>query len=89
METKVPALKKFLEEVKSYNPKADFKIIEKAFNLSKKAHKGQKRASGEQYFSHPIAVSRILMDLNVDSATICAALLHDVIEDTKITYEQL
>lgn len=89
MEARLPTLKKFLEEVKSYNPKADFKIIENAFNLSKKAHKGQKRASGEPYFSHPIEVARILMDLNVDSATICAALLHDVIEDTKITYEQL
>jgi len=86
---KIPPVKDFLKEIKTYNPKADTRLIKKAFMISKKAHRGKKRESGEPFFTHPIEVSRILMEINADSATICAALLHDVIEDTKITYQQL
>ena len=85
--TKDITLKEFLKEVKEYNPKADLKLIEKAFNLSKKLHESQKRDSGEPYHTHPVEVCRILMQLNVDSATLCAALLHDVLENTKIKPE--
>lgn len=87
--SKTPSVKSFLAEVKSYNPHANLELIKKAFMFSKKAHKSQKRESGEPYFTHPIEVARILMQLNVDSAAICAALLHDIIEDTKIKYEEL
>ena len=75
---RIPALKTYLKEIKEYNPHADLKLIEKAFKFSKNAHKGKKRDSGKSFFIHPLQVSRILMKLNVDSATICAALLHDV-----------
>jgi len=86
---RVPSLKNFLIESKEYNPHADFELIEKAFTLSKNAHKGEKRASGKPYFIHPIQVSRLLMELNADSASICAALLHDVLENTMMTYDKL
>jgi GTP pyrophosphokinase len=87
--TKIPSIKSFLEEIRSYNPKANLNIIKKAFEFSKKAHKGQKRDSGKPYFTHPVEVCRILMTLKADSATICAALLHDILEDTKTSPEQL
>ena len=74
-----------LEQLKEKYNAHDYEIIEKAFDYAKNAHKGQKRASGEDYFSHPCAVSKILMDLGLDSATISAALLHDVIEDTPVS----
>jgi GTP pyrophosphokinase len=83
------SLKSFLEEISSYNPNANLELIEKSFKMAKDAHKGQKRESGTPYFTHPIEVCRILMGLGADSATICAALLHDVVEDTKITVEQI
>ncbi|MFH2020043.1 MAG: RelA/SpoT family protein [archaeon] len=71
-----------LKEVKSYDAKADFKIIEKAYLYSKISHSGQKRQSGHDYFLHPLGVVGILLELRPDSATICAALLHDVVEET-------
>lgn len=73
-----------VKDVLAYNPKADIKLIKKAFEFSSKAHEGQKRVSGEEYITHPLEVSRILTELKVDSAAIAAALLHDVLEDTKI-----
>lgn len=59
--------------------------ISRAFYFSKSAHEGQKRASGEEYFIHPCAVSQILIDLGMDAATICAAFLHDTLEDTSVS----
>ena len=59
--------------------------IEKAFYFAKAAHEGQKRASGEDYFIHPCAVAEILIDLGMDAATICAAFLHDTLEDTSVS----
>jgi len=82
-------LKSFLEEIHSYNPNANLQIIEKAYKISKDAHKGQKRESGKPYFTHPLQVCKILMSLGADSATICSALLHDVVEDTKMTQEDI
>ncbi len=76
-------LKEILDEVKSYDKKADLKLIEKAYEFSKKAHEGQKRKSGREYFNHPYEVVNILLELRPDTATICAALLHDVIEETE------
>ena len=69
---------------KNYPPEEAEEII-KAYYFAKKAHEGQKRASGEEYFIHPCAVSTILMDLGLDSKTICAAFLHDTIEDTAVS----
>ena len=63
----------------------DLVLLEKAYDFAKKAHANQKRASGEEYFSHPCAVAQILVDLGLDSATVAAAFLHDVIEDTPVS----
>ncbi len=69
---------------KLYNGK-DFALCEKAYDYAKKAHENQKRASGEEYFTHPCAVAQILLDLRLDAATVSAAFLHDVIEDTPVS----
>jgi GTP diphosphokinase / guanosine-3',5'-bis(diphosphate) 3'-diphosphatase len=78
-----------LDEVKSYDKKANLKLIEKAYNLAKEAHKGQKRESGLDYFEHPVGVAKILLDFRPDVPTICAALLHDVIEETEHNLEEI
>lgn len=67
----------------------DKDIVIKAYNLAKDAHKDQKRISGESYVSHPIEVASILVDMGMDTNTVVAGLLHDVIEDTKYTYEEI
>ncbi len=72
----------------TYAPE-DRKLLVKAYEYAKEAHANQKRASGEPYFIHPCEVSEILMDLGLDAATIAAALLHDVIEDTACTEEDI
>ena len=64
-------------------------LIQRAYDLADQAHKEQTRSSGEPYIIHPIAVAKFLADLNLDSKTIAAALLHDVLEDTNISREQL
>ena len=74
-----------IEELKDKYKGNDIVLIERAFDYAKGAHRGQKRASGDDYFTHPCAVAKILMDLGLDAATIAAAFLHDVIEDTHIS----
>ena len=70
---------------KEHERRVDTKIIMKAYNLAKEKHKDQKRGSGEPYIIHPLNVAYILADIGLDDSTICAALLHDVVEDTDIT----
>ena len=69
--------------------KKDWPLISKAYSYAQKYHEGQKRESGEDYIIHPLYVAYILSTMHADSATICAALLHDVIEDTKASYEEV
>lgn len=69
-----------ISKIKAYNPKVHYKIIEKAFFFSEKIHKGKKRESGEDYFTHCMEVAKILIDLKLDSHTIAGGLLHDVLE---------
>jgi len=76
-----------LEKVKSYNPKADLKFIEKAMRFAANAHEGQKRASGEDYCVHCYGVALTVAELKMDYHSIAAALLHDVIEDTQVRPE--
>ena len=78
-----------LEAVKSYQPNADTDLIRRAYELADAAHKGQKRVSGEDYISHPLAVAKILTDLQIDDITISAAILHDVVEDTTHTLDEM
>ena len=74
---------------KAVTKRADTKLILRAFNFADSQHKNQKRRSGEPYIIHPLNVAYILADVGLDDATICAALLHDVVEDTEITHEDL
>jgi len=76
-------------KIKSYFPTADLEFIKKAFVFSKKAHQGQFRRSGEAYIFHPIGVAEILADLRLDLPTIATGLLHDTVEDTGVTLEQI
>jgi len=75
-----------IKKVKTYNKFLKPEDLSKAYNFALKAHKDQKRDSGDPYLSHPVAVADILVDLKLDSATIATGLLHDTIEDTNTTY---
>ncbi len=76
-----------INEIKSYNKFLNHDSLNKAFKFAIDAHKNQKRDEGVPYIIHPVAVAKILTDLKLDSATITTGLLHDTIEDTKVTYE--
>ncbi len=78
-----------VERVRRYNPNANEDLLNRAYVFAMKAHGTQKRASGDPYFSHPLEVAAILTELKVDDATIVAAMLHDTIEDTAITREDV
>jgi GTP diphosphokinase / guanosine-3',5'-bis(diphosphate) 3'-diphosphatase len=78
-----------LRKVAAYNPEADEELIAQAYGTAHAAHRGQARKSGEPFVYHPLATADILADLRLDSTTIAAALLHDVLEDTSLTKEEL
>jgi guanosine-3',5'-bis(diphosphate) 3'-pyrophosphohydrolase len=78
-----------LKAVRSYNPKADLKEIQRAYAVAEASHDGQKRMSGEDFIEHPIAVATILAQLHLDTTTITAALLHDTVEDTEVTVDMI
>lgn len=82
-------IEKLMAKIDENCPNVDGKLVEKAFYLAKDAHKDQKRESGEEYFIHPFEVACILAEMGLDTATITAGLLHDVVEDTEYTYENL
>lgn len=82
-------LEKLIDKVEEYNPDANLDMIVKAYKFGDKAHEGQLRNSGEKFFIHPCHVAMILADLNMDTETIIAGLLHDVIEDTEVTYDEV
>ena len=82
-------LAELIRTVRQNHPKSDSGLIERAYNAAEKYHAGQKRKSGEDYITHPLAVARILADLGSGPATIAAALLHDTVEDTDYSIEQL
>ena len=76
-------------KVAAYDPSLDGSWLMRVYDMANRAHEGQRRASGEGYIEHPLAVAGILADLEMDRQTIAAALLHDVVEDTSITTEQV
>ena len=78
-----------VEKVQTYHPAADVEVIRKAYEFSAKVHKGQKRASGEPYLIHPMAVAGIITDLKLDEPSIVGGLLHDTVEDTLTTLDEL
>src|SRR5215216_7082341 len=78
-----------VERVRRYNPNTDEDMLNKAYVYAMRAHGTQKRASGDPFFAHPLEVAAILTDLKLDDATIAAAVLHDTIEDTEATLEEI
>src|SRR3712207_4780868 len=78
-----------VERVKRYNPAADEALLNRAYIYAMRAHGTQKRASGDLFFGHPLEVAAILTDLKLDDATIAAAVLHDTVEDTQATLEEI
>ncbi|MFZ1956744.1 MAG: bifunctional (p)ppGpp synthetase/guanosine-3',5'-bis(diphosphate) 3'-pyrophosphohydrolase, partial [Desulfobacterales bacterium] len=78
-----------LDKVAEYSPEADLSLIERAYIYSARVHEGQVRLSGEPYLSHPLEVSGILADMNLDEISVTAGLLHDVLEDTAATPEEI
>ena len=78
-----------MEKIKENYSFSEEERLYKAYTYAQTAHAGQKRASGEPYFIHPCAVAQVLMDMGLDASTVSAALLHDVIEDTPTTEEDI
>ena len=85
----VGAVDTLIKTVRLHHPKVDLSIIERAYAIAERAHEGQKRRSGEPYITHPVAVAQILADLGIGIKTVSAALLHDTVEDTEYTLDQL
>ena len=83
------AVETLLRTVRMHHPKADLSVVERAYAVAERAHSGQKRKSGEPYITHPVAVAQILADLGIGSKTVAAALLHDTVEDTAYTLDQV
>ena len=81
--------KELIASVRKYHPSDDISLIEKAYHVADEAHKGQVRKSGEAYIIHPLCVAIILAELELDKETIVAGLLHDVVEDTVMTVEEI
>ncbi|MEG2172816.1 MAG: bifunctional (p)ppGpp synthetase/guanosine-3',5'-bis(diphosphate) 3'-pyrophosphohydrolase [Desulfovibrionaceae bacterium] len=82
-------IQEILDQVLAKTPEANTELIQKAYVFAAAAHAGQTRLSGEPYLSHPLAVANILASMGFDEATVCSALLHDTVEDTKATIEEL
>ena len=81
----MPALDELLDKVRAYHPDPDNDRIERAWHFAEKMHDGQMRKSGDPYFIHPGSVAMVIAEMQLDSASVCAALLHDVVEDTDVT----
>ena len=75
-----------INEIKTYNKKSNLEQIRRAYEFAREAHKGQKRISGEEFIEHPLETAKILAKLRLDDNSIIAALLHDVVEDTTISF---
>ena len=83
------SLSLLLGEYRARRPRADGGLISRAYRAAEKAHEGQLRKSGEPYITHPLAVATILAKLGLDDITLAAALLHDAVEDTSVTLEEI
>ena len=83
------AVDTLIKTVRTHHPKVDLGVIERAYTAAERAHEGQLRRSGEPYITHPVAVAQILADLGIGPKTVAAALLHDTVEDTEYTLDEL
>ncbi|WP_055505552.1 RelA/SpoT family protein [Nonomuraea pusilla] len=84
-----PVLEPLFRTVRATHPKADLRLIERAYDVAAHHHRDQKRKSGDPYITHPLAVATILAELGTDDETLCAALLHDTVEDTAYSLDEL
>ncbi|MBD8077908.1 RelA/SpoT family protein [Cellulosimicrobium arenosum] len=84
-----PALEPVLQAVRTQHPRSDLTVLERAYETAERAHRGQLRKSGDPYITHPVAVATILAELGFDGSTLAAALLHDTVEDTEFSLDQL
>ena len=84
-----PVLEPLIKTIRAHHPKADVRTVERAYKVAAHWHKDQKRKSGDPYITHPLAVATILAELGMNTETICAALLHDTVEDTAYTLDEL
>ena len=87
--TKDEAHKKLIDGISKYLNEDELKLVEKAYDIASIHHEGQKRKSGEDYIIHPLCVAMILANLHMDAETLAAGILHDVVEDTNYTLEDL
>src|SRR5690349_614339 len=84
-----PALEPLLQAVRTNHPRSDLSVVERAYGTAERAHRGQLRKSGDPYITHPVAVATILAELGMTPPTLAAALLHDTVEDTSYSLDQL
>ncbi|MDH5673140.1 MAG: bifunctional (p)ppGpp synthetase/guanosine-3',5'-bis(diphosphate) 3'-pyrophosphohydrolase [Myxococcales bacterium] len=82
-------LTEILDKIRTYHEHADTELINRAYVYAARMHQGQLRKSGDPYFVHPVSVAEVIAEMHLDTASVCAALLHDVVEDTEVTQEQL
>ncbi len=82
-----PVLEPLFRSVRQSHPKADLRLLERAYDVAEECHRGQLRRSGDPYITHPLSVATILAELGMEPPTLCAALLHDTVEDTDYTLE--
>ncbi len=87
--TTVPGLEGVLKELRARRPRADVKLVERAYEMAEAAHGDQMRLSGDPFISHPVAVATILAELGMDERTVAAGLLHDAVEDTALTLAEV
>ncbi len=85
----MPSLDQILENIHSYHPGADLALVRRAYEFAVKAHEGQMRRSGDPYVTHPVSVASVITELRLDVPSVCAGLLHDAVEDTSTTVEEL
>ena len=83
------SIKSLVNQIQTYNPDAKIELLERCYRFAQEAHEGQQRKSGEPYFTHCVKTAEILTELRLDTHTICAGLMHDVLEDTRITRQEM
>ena len=83
------SVKSLINQIQGYNPEAEIELLERCYRFAQEAHEGQKRKSGEPYFTHCVKTAKILAELRLDTHTICAGLMHDILEDTGVTRQEL
>jgi GTP pyrophosphokinase len=88
MEVSIMTINDLIKEIESYNPD-EIELVKKAYKIAEQAHAHQKRESGEPYIIHPLSVCMNLTKFKADGASLCAGLLHDVVEDTDYTLEDI